>query len=189
MRILVACEFSGIVRDAFIRRGHDAVSCDLLPSESDLGPHILGNVLDVLGDPWDMIIAHPPCRYLCHSGHPQFKRDPTRFKKIAPAVEFFKKFLEANAPRIAVESSFPHRWTIAALGPPDFTVSQRDFGGPGTKRACWWTKNLPPLMGTIRDPNARDIISGTTGTTRSKYASRFHPGMAAAMADQWGSLP
>ena len=185
LKILVAFEKSGIVRDAFIARGHYAVSCDLQPCERP-GPHIQADARSLLRKPWDMVIAHPPCTLLCHSGHPQFKRDPGRIRRVPEAIDLFVECFRANAPKVAVESSFPHRWATAYLGRPDCTVSQKDFGGPGTKRACWWLRGLPPLIGTITDPNARDLVSYAPGEKRSEFASRFHPGMADAMARQWG---
>lgn len=187
MRILIACEKSGVVREAFRRHGHDALSCDLEPSDLP-GPHIQGDVRPLLRERWDMVIAHPPCTDLCQSGMPQFKRNPAKWDRVAPAAAFFLECLNANARFVAVENSILHRMARELLGRPSFVVSQRDFGGPGSKRACWWVKGLPPLMATVVNPDAKDLVSGVSGERRSVYASRFHEGMAEAMATQWGGL-
>ena len=188
MKVLIACEYSGIVRDAFIEAGHDAISCDLLPTERP-GPHYQGDVRELLREPWDLVIAHPPCTYLCNSGMPENAKHPERILKAIPALDFFIECYRANAPRVAVENSMPAPYTKGFLGKPDFVASQKHFGGPGTKRACWWVRNIPPLMATLTDPNARDLVTGSHNSkSRSRAASRFHPGMAAAMARQWGSL-
>ena len=105
MKILVACEFSGVVRDAFIKRGYNAISCDILPTESP-GPHYTGDVRDLLHDDWDLIIAHPPCTYLCNSGVCHLHTDQSRWQKLDDAAKFFKLFLDSKCPKIAIENQY-----------------------------------------------------------------------------------
>ena len=109
MKVLVACEFSGIVRDAFIAKGHDAVSCDLLPTERP-GPHIQGDVRELLREPWDLVIAHPPCTYITNAGVRHLHTDPERWPRLIEGVQFFKECLQANAPRAAIENPIPHKY-------------------------------------------------------------------------------
>ena len=190
MRVLVACEFSGIVRDAFLAEGHDAISCDLLPTESP-GPHVMGDVLEILEDPWDLIIAHPPCTYLCNSGVRWLYHDcatgtaTERWEKMRAATTFFWRFLENKAPRIAVENPVMHRH--AGIRLPDFTIQPWQFGDPETKRTCFWTRNLPPLIPTqiVSERNAK-VHRMPPGPDRARERSRFFPGIATAMAEQWG---
>ena len=185
MKVLIACEFSGIVRDAFISRGHDAISCDLLPTER-LGPHIQGNVLPVLKEPWDLVIAHPPCTYLSNSGVRWLYTEAGRHQKMVKASIFFKMCLRANAPHVAVENPVMHGW--ACIRKADFTIQPWQFGHGETKRICWWTKGLSKLEPT-------NVVSGRTprvhyarpGKNRWKERSRFYPGIAEAMAYQWGN--
>jgi hypothetical protein len=186
MKILVACEYSGRVRDAFLARGHDAISCDLLPTEAP-GPHIQGDVLALLREPWDLVIAHPPCTYLANSGVRWLHSDPTRWEKMREGAAFFMSCLEANAPRVAVENPVMHGH--AGIRKPDFTVQPWQFGDPAKKRTCFWTKGLPPLTPTS-DMTAKDAVAechlASPGPDRWKQRSRTYPGIAAAMASQWG---
>ena len=150
MRVLVACEFSGTVRDAFTARGHDAWSCDLLPSERP-GQHIQGNVLEVLGDGWDLMIAHPPCTYLCSSGLHWNKRRPERDQQTHEAMLFVFALLgEGNPgntiPRIALEN--PIGRISTAYGPPDQIIQPWQFGHDASKATCLWLKGLPKLKET-----------------------------------------
>lgn len=189
MRVLVACEFSGIVRDAFIAKGHDAVSCDLEPTERP-GPHIQGDVADLLGDEWDLVIAHPPCTYLANSGvrwlyDRDGGRNYERWNDMYDAATFFRACLNANAPMVAVENPVIHKYS--GLPKPDFTVQPWQFGEPFTKRTCFWTKGLPPLIPTKIVAERRPAVHHEPpGPERKKNRSRFYPGMAAAMAEQWG---
>lgn len=142
MRILVACEFSGVVRDAYARRGHDAWSCDLLPTEK-LGNHIQGNVLHVLDRDWDLMIAHPPCTHLSVSGARYFKFKRKRQRK---ALEFFAALLNAPVPMICCEN--PVSVASTKIGPPDQIIQPWMFGHGETKSTCLWLKNLPKLKAT-----------------------------------------
>ena len=142
MRVLVACEFSGIVRDAFLVRGHDAWSCDLLPTEK-LGPHIQGNVLDILNCEWDLIITHPPCTYLCGSGARWWTG---RKVQQAAGAWFFMQFINCKCSRIAVENPIGvmSKW----YRKPDQIIQPWMYGYPETKSTCLWLKNLPLLTPT-----------------------------------------
>ena len=181
VRVLVACEFSGIVRDAFGLLGHDAWSCDLLPSESSLHPHIIGDVCDVLRDGWDLLIAHPPCTHLAVSGARWFKG---REREQAEALVFVQALLDAPVLHIALEN--PISVISTKIRKPDQIVQPWMFGHGETKATCWWLKNLPLLQPT-------NVVSGRTGRVhhelpgpnRWKNRSRTVQGMADAMAAQW----
>ena len=142
MRVLVACEFSGIVRDAFIARGHDAVSCDLLPTERP-GPHIQGDVLELLGDGWDLMVAHPPCTHLAVSGARWFK---DKRVEQAEALDFVRALLTAPIPRIALEN--PVSIISSRIRKPDQIIQPYWFGHGETKTTCLWLKGLPKLQPT-----------------------------------------
>ena len=183
MKILIACEFSGIVRDAFTERGHEAWSCDLLESERP-GNHIRGNVLAQFGQDWDLMIDHPPCTHLAVSGARWFKDKQEEQKE---AILFFMALAEAPIPRIAVEN--PICIMSRLFRKPDQIVQPWMFGHGETKATCLWLKNLPKLAAT-------DIVEGREGRVwklppsehRWKERSRTLPGIAAAMAEQWGNL-
>ena len=183
MKVLIACEFSGIVRDAFIARGHDAVSCDLLPTEQP-GPHIQGDALAVLGDGWDMMIAHPPCTRLAVSGARWFKN---KAQEQRGAVAFFMALAASKIPRIAIEN--PICIMSRLWRKPDQIIQPWQFGHGETKATCLWLRGLPKLQPT-------EIVSGREarvhrmppGPNRWKERSRTFTGIAAAMAEQWGSL-
>lgn len=178
----MACEFSGIVREAFARRGWDAWSCDLLPTEQP-GNHLQCDVADVLNDRWDMMIAHPPCTYLASSGARWW---PTRRKEQAAALEFVWRLLWAGIPRIAVENPVG---AASALGKPDQTIQPWMFGHGETKATCLWLKCLPKLVPTcVVDGREARIHRMAPGKNRSKERSRTYTGIAEAMAQQWGSL-
>ena len=180
MRVLIACEFSGTVRDAFTRRGHYAVSCDLLPSETP-GPHHQGDVRDILGDSWDLMIAHPPCTHLAVSGARWFK---DKQAEQAEALDFVRLLLDAPIPRIALEN--PVSIISSKIRKPDQIIQPWQFGHGETKATCLWLKGLPPLQPT-------DIVEGRTarvhrmppGPDRWKERSRTYGGIAEAMAAQW----
>lgn len=189
MKVLVACEFSGTVRDAFKWAGHHAVSCDLLPTERP-GHHVQGDVRPLLQQPWDLIVAHPPCTYLCIMSQCRIY-EPGRIDAIGPASEFFLECLHSNAPMIAVENPRMHKWGLNAVGvKPNFWIEPWQFGHEKKKRTFFWTKNLPPLMPTQimqkRETWARQV-PGWRGEGQ-KIRSRTFPGVARAMAEQWGSL-
>ena len=189
MRVLVACEYSGIVRDAFIRAGHDATSCDLLPSESDFGPHYQGDVIPLLREPWDLVIAHPPCTYLANSGVRWLHERPERWARLDDAADLFRACLNANAPKIAVENPVIHKYAVERIGRKhDQTIQPWQFGHGEVKRVCLWLKGLPPLVPTevVKGREAR-VWRMPPGPERQKERSRFFTGVADAMAAQWGS--
>ena len=198
-RVLVACEFSGTVRRAFNARGFDAWSCDLLPAEDRSNRHITGDVRDILGDGWDLlIVAHPPCTRLCNSGVRWLSTPPPgrtlsdMWSDLDEGAALFSDLWNAPVDRIAVENPVIHRHAkerITNYAPPAQSVQPWQFGHGETKRTCLWLKNLPPLVPT-------DIVEGREarvhrmppGPDRWKERSRFFDGIAAAMADQWGPL-
>jgi hypothetical protein len=196
MRVLVACEFSGVVRDAFRARGHDAVSCDLLPSEQ-CGPHVTGDVTTILHQGWDMVIAHPPCTYLANSGakhlyvgqHRENGCDGDRWARLGHAAAFFLGLLRAPAPRIAVENPIMlgHVRRLFGVPAPTQTIQPWQFGHPETKATCLWLKGLPSLRPThvVEGREAR-VHREPPGPDRWRNRSRTFEGIAAAMADQWG---
>ena len=183
MRVLVACEYSGRVRDAFIHGGHEAMSCDLLPTDA-LGPHHQGSVLDILGDGWDLMIAHPPCTHLAVSGARHFaeKRADGRQQE---AIEFFLALARAPIPRIAIEN--PVCIMSSVWRKPDQTIQPWQYGHGETKATCLWLKNLPHLVPTniVRGREAR-IHKMPPSADRWKLRSQTYQGIADAMADQWG---
>jgi hypothetical protein len=186
MKILIACEFSGIVREAFAKRGHDAWSCDLLPTEIP-GQHIQGDVLEILGDGWDLMIAHPPCTRLCNSGV-RWLNERKLWYEMADAAIFFRKLLEANIERIAIENPIPHGYAVATIGRKyDQIIQPWMFGHGETKATCLWLKNLPKLQPTnIVEGREQRIWKMSPGADRGKERSRTFQGIADAMAAQWG---
>jgi len=191
MRVLIACEFSGIVRDEFASRGHDAWSCDLLPSERK-GNHIQGDVREVLNDNWDLMIAHPPCTYLCNSGVRWLHERPERWEKLKEAAEFFRTLLNAPIKRICVENPIPHRYAVEMIGRKyDQLIQPWMFGVNESKATCLWLKNLPPLKPLIkkRPENVKQRIwKLPPSRDRWKERSRTYKEVAKAMAEQWGNL-
>lgn len=186
MRVLVACEFSGIVRDAFIARGHDAISADLLPSERP-GPHYTGDVLDFLRDMgpgfFDLMIAHPPCTYLAVSGARWFAE---RRWEQSEALGFVQLLLNAPVPRIALEN--PVSIISSRIRKPDQIIQPWMFGHPETKATCLWLKNLPKLEPTnIVEGRAARVHREPPSPDRWKNRSRTLQGIADAMAEQWGA--
>lgn len=193
VRVLVACEFSGIVRDAFRSEGHDAWSCDLLPSER-VGPHIMVDVLDILGHGWDLLIAHPPCTYLAVSGAAHFHK-PGRREKQDDALAFFSALLAAPIQRIAVEN--PIGVASTRIRKPDQIIQPWMFGHAEQKSTCLWLQGLPPLMATDNVQAAMAALPKSQrerihylspSPNRWKIRSRTFQGIAAAMAAQWGAL-
>ena len=180
MRVLVACEYSGVVRDAFIAKGHEAVSCDLLPTDSP-GPHIQGDAREVLDRGWDLMIAHPPCTHLAVSGARWFKDKQV---EQAEALEFVRLLLDAPIDHIALEN--PVSVISSRIRKPDQIIQPWQFGHGETKATCLWLKNLAPLVPT-------DIVHGREARVhkmppspdRWKLRSTTYAGIAAAMADQW----
>jgi len=226
MRVLVACEYSGTVRDAFLAAGHDAISCDLLPTEKP-GPHYQGDVRDLLTERWDLLIGHPPCTYLTNSGNKHLyeewtaeekarhwnstgekltgrspRPDLQRWADMHEGAEFFKLLWTADVPRIAIENPVMHGHGIKATGGRATQFIQPwQFGTPESKRTGLRLKNLPPLV--EQDDAAEVLAYGRTlpdkvfqrcaylppSPTRWIERSRTFPGVAAAMAAQWGTLP
>lgn len=192
MRVLVACEFSGVVRRAFAAAGHDAWSCDLLPAE-DGGPHIQGDALDAVASGWDLMIAHPPCTYLAVSGARWFaERKPQQRR----ALQFFWAMLQSPIPRIAVEN--PIGIVSTRIRKPDQIVQPWQFGHRETKATCLWLKGLPRLVptdvvGPPRGPEEKRrfacIHRMPPGPNRGRERSRTYEGIALAMAEQWGQHP
>jgi hypothetical protein len=173
-----------VVRDAFIRKGHEAVSCDLLPSETP-GPHIQGDVLEHMDDGWDLAIFHPPCTHLAVSGARWFKN---KQKEQEEALEFVRKLLAAPIPRIALEN--PISIISSKIRKPDQRVQPWMFGHGETKATCLWLKNLPPLRPTnIVEGRVPRVHREPPGPDRWKNRSRTYRGIADAMAEQWSNLP
>lgn len=192
MKVLVACEFSGIVRDAFKERGHDAWSCDLLPTERP-GQHIQGDVLDILGDGWDLMIAHDPCTHQCNSGvRWLYNKDGTPNKKrwelLDKSCEFTKKLLLAPIEKIARENPIPHKYAIERIGRKyDQIIQPWQFGHGETKATCLWLKGLRKLGTTklVAGRRAR-IHRMPPSKDRGKLRSVTLPGIGSGMAEQWG---
>lgn len=189
MKVLIACEFSGTVRDAFAARGHDAWSCDLLPTES-AGQHYVGDVRDILHDGWDLMIGHPPCTYLANSGVQWLYRREGRWEQMREGAEFFRMLLNAPIPRIAIENPIMHKYAKEIIGaPPTQTVQPWMFGHGESKATCLWLKNLPALTPTnIVSEREQRIWKLPPSTDRWKLRSVTYAGIADAMAEQWGNL-
>lgn len=186
MRVLIACEFSGTVRDAFIRRGYDAVSCDLLPTEAP-GPHVQGDVLAILDQGWDMLIGHPPCTRLCNSGVSWLDKR-NLWDEMRAGAEFFKVLLNAPIDRIAIENPIPHKYAVEIIGRNyDQRIQPHFFGHGESKATCLWLKNLPPLMSTSLSTGREQRLHRLPpGPNRWKERSKTYQGIADAMAEQWG---
>lgn len=183
MRVLVACEYSATVRSAFEALGHDAWSCDLLETEIP-GKHIRGDVLSALEEGWDLMIAHPPCTHLAVSGARWFK---DKQNEQAEALEFVQRLLDAPIRRIALEN--PVSIISSRIRKPDQCIQPWQFGHGETKKTCLWLKGLPRLVPTdVVDGRENRIWRMPPGENRWKERSRTFPGIAKAMAEQWGSL-
>jgi len=185
MRVLVACEFSGIVRDAFAARGHDAWSCDLLATERPSMQHLEVDIRAVPLESFELLIAFPPCRYLARSGARWW---PTRQHEQAEAIDFVRFLLAAPVPRIALEN--PRGILASVVRPPDQVVQPWWFGHPEVKATCLWLKNLPPLQPSALTFELRTarVHRERPGPDRWRRRARTLPGFAAAMATQWGTL-
>lgn len=181
MKVLVACEFSGVVRDAFRACGHDAWSCDLLPTEVD-GPHLMADIRDISLQGFDLMVAHPPCTHLAVSGARWFKDKRQEQKE---ALDFVRWLLDAPIPRIALEN--PVSVISSHIRKPDQVIQPWMFGHGETKATCLWLKNLPALKPTcIVDGRDNRIHRMAPSAERSKNRSRSYTGIAKAMAEQWG---
>lgn len=198
-RVLIACEFSAVVRDAFRARGHDAWSCDLLPCEGDPAFHIQGDVLEALSQGWDMMIAHPPCTYLTNAGCRWLFEKPGRWALLDQAAAFFRELRAAPIERIALENPWPHKWAAERIGWPDCKIQPYEHGERQKKGICWWLKNLPPIIPTAYvgppPPPGSDeakaweaVWREPPGPLQAHNRSRTLPGVAKALAAQWGSL-
>ena len=188
MKVLVACEFSGVVRSAFAGAGHDAWSCDLLPTAVD-GPHIHGDVTEILGDGWDLMVAHPPCTALCVSGNRYYAGTPARVE----ALEFFRMFLDAPIERVCVEN--PVGVVSSSIRKPDQYVQPGQFGHPESKKTGLWLRGLPVLQETDplplpdcgywsnQTPSGQNRLGPSED--RWKVRSATYAGIAEAMAEQW----
>ena len=206
MKVLIACEFSGAVRDAFIKAGHEAMSCDLLPTEVP-GPHYQGSVLDIINDGWDLMIAHPPCTYLTLTGNKWFKpefadRFPTRHQVRQDAIDFFMTLANAPIPKIAIEN--PIGVMSSRYKKPNQIIQPWQYGFPTTKATCLWLKGLPNLVPTNVVSKGEVVISKSgnrmsrwyyetsklplKGGVRAKARSVTFQGIADAMADHWGKV-
>ena len=182
MKVIVACEFSGIVRDAFRKRDHDAWSCDLLPGEGVTKYHHIGNILDYLSEGWDLMICHPPCTHLAVSGARWFKE---KQKEQQEALEFVRQLLNAPVNKIALEN--PISIISSKIRKPDQIIQPWMFGHGEVKATCLWLKGLPLLKSTdIVDGRVPRVHYAAPGPERWKERSRTLQGIADAMAQQWG---
>ncbi len=185
MKVLIACEFSGTVRDAFLEMGHDAWSCDIRPAWEDGSRHIQTDVLNILDYGWDLMIAHPPCTYLSYAAN-RWLKQPGRWEKTVKALIFFKRLMEAPIPQIAIEN--PRGWSCVYIRKPDQIIHPYQFGHIETKATCLWLKNLPPLMATYIHP--KPFVNWTKykkGSHSGEARSVTFQGIADAMAAQWSS--
>lgn len=204
MRVLVACEFSGVVRDAFLSQGHDAWSCDLLPSEAP-GPHMQCDIFKVLDRDWDLMIFHWPCTYLTRAQagwffnwpkkpKPHILYGPLRYQAMLDSARNFRRLLESDIPRIGGENPIPYKKAREIMGDYTQRIQPYEFGHPERKATCLWLKNLPPLVATDIVPlpekksEAQRLHHLSPSPNRWKERSRTFIGIANAMAEQWGSL-
>jgi len=190
MKILIACEFSGVVREAFRKKGHDAYSCDIIPSDDDSKFHIQCDVLEIINDKWDIMIGHPPCTYISNMSNCRIK-EPGRLQKREEGMRFFMQLANANIPMIALEN--PRGLPEREYRKPDQIIHPYHFGHPQSKQTCLWLKNLPLLTHTnIVEPERKwdgkrwRTFVDTCKSHTTRYRSITFQGIAAAMADQWG---
>ena len=198
-KVLIACEFSGRVREAFRAKGFDAWSCDLLPSIDKSPHHIEGDVCKIINDSWDLMVAHPPCTYLANSGVCHLHKDPKRWINLFEATNFFNELLNAPIKKIAVENPVMHKYAKRLIGgrQQTQTIQPWMFGHKETKATCLWLKNLPPLIATT-DLKKQVFSLPTAERQRLHYLppspnrwmerSKTFKGIAEAMANQWGML-
>jgi len=195
MKVLVACEFSGTVRSSFLAHGHDAWSCDLLPSDDNSPRHIIGDAVPLLDEGWDLLIAHPPCTRLANSGvwcltkPPKGKTLEEMWYDLKVGADLFSRMWNADIPRIAVENPVMHKHAKALIHNYEKftqTIQPWQFGHGEVKRTCLWLKNLPPLIPTnIVEGRDQRIANLSPGPDRWKERSKFFTGIASAMAEQW----
>lgn len=201
MRVLVACEFSGTVRDAFLARGHDAMSADLEPTQSP-GPHHEGDVRDILDKDWDLMVAHPPCTYLAKSGarwlKPGGKINPERYEQVKEAARFFNELMAAPIPHVAIENPHMHKIGQSLISHrPVQSLQPWQFGHMEQKETWLWLRNLPPLEPTsivyngmmdLPQEEREKILNYNVKATRKAQRSIFYAGIAGAMAEQWSEV-
>lgn len=195
MKVLIACEYSGRVREAFKQQGHHAVSCDLLPSDTP-GEHYQGDIFDIVDEGWDLMIAHPPCTYLTNAGVCHLHKDPERWDHMRDGAIFFKKILDLPIPKIAIENPIMHKYAVEIIGRrQDQVVQPWMFGHMEQKATCLWLKGLPKLTETNNvkaemltlPPNVRQRMHYLPPSeNRWKLRSTTYQGVADAMASQWG---
>ena len=195
MKVLIACEYSGTVRNAFLQRGHDAWSCDFLPTDK-LGPHITGDVLKVIGDGWDLMVAHPPCTYLCNSGVCHLHKSTERWIKLFQGADLFKSLLNSSIPKIAIENPIQHKYAKQLIGEKQTQVIQPwMFGHAEQKATCLWLKGLEKLKPTndvkaemmkLSKRDRQRLHFLPPSKERWKLRSTTYQGIANAMAEQWG---
>lgn len=196
LEILIAGEYSGTFRDAFLALGHNAISCDLLPTERPDGPHYQGDVRDLLTGSkrrhFDLMVAHPSCTFLCNSGvrwlyNADGSRNEERWANMALGASFFRQMLDAPVEFIAVENPVMHRYAKELIGWDfEFSTQPWEHGHPEVKRTCWWLKNLPPVLpSNVVDGRQPKVHFASPGPDRWKERSRSYPGMAAACARTW----
>jgi len=195
MKVLIACEYSGIVREAFKVKGHNSWSCDILPTDIP-GQHIQDNVLNILDQNWDLMIAHPPCTYLCNSGVSWLHKQPERWQLMEEGSLFFKILLESTIPKICIENPIQHKYAKEIIQQKYSQIIQPwMFGDAESKATCLWLKNLSPLVETnnVKDKmlelpiNQRQRLHYLPPSKdRWKIRSRTFEGIANAMAGQWG---
>ena len=198
LKVLIACEYSGKVREAFRKLGHDAWSCDLLPSDDNSPYHIQRDALEILNDGWDMMIAHPPCTYLTNAGVSWLYRKEGRWEQMREGAVFFKKLLEADIPKIAVENPIMHKYAVEIIGRrQDQVIQPYMFGHLEQKGTCLWLKGLPTLQPTtdlkaqteaLPNKERQRLHWASPGPDRWKIRSETYQGIADAMASQWGLL-
>ena len=183
MRVLIACEYSGTVRDAFIARGHEALSCDILPTERP-GPHYQGNVLDILRDGWDLMVAHPPCTHLAISGARHFAQKQADGRQVA-ALDFVRLLLAAPISRICLEN--PVSIISTRIRKPDQIIQPWQYGHGETKTTCLWLQGLPHLAPTnVVEGRSNRIHMMPGSKDQAKKRSKTYQGIADAIAAQWG---
>lgn len=195
MKVLVACEYSGVVRDAFRAKGHDAMSCDLLPTDST-GPHYQGDIFDIVDNGWDLMIAHPPCTYLTNSANSHLVTDGERWKQLVDGACFFRELLNVPIPKICVENPIMNGYAKKIVGQSQAQVIQPwMFGHKEQKATCLWLKGLPLLEETdnvkdemmkLPDKERQRLHYLPPSTDRWKIRSTTYQGIADAMASQWG---
>jgi hypothetical protein len=195
VKVLIACEYSGIVREAFTAKGHDAWSCDLLPTEIP-GKHHLGDIFEIINDGWDLMVAHPPCTYLSNSGVSWLHKDKSRWQKMEDGALFFKRLLEVDIQKKAIENPIMHKYAKDIIGRKQTQIVQPwMFGHAESKATCLWLEGLPPLKEThnvkeemlkLPDSQRQRLHYLPPSPDRWKERSRTFKGIADAMAESWG---